>query len=591
MCIPSPTRLLTQHALLVLWGQFAQELGLPSAFAAVPLHQQTYTHAPQTKVLEFFVAILAGLPHLLDISRAAHPLDHDPVVAVAWGHPAWAHASGVCRALQALTQDEAAQIAQVLSTLSQPFIDQEVLLALRRAGRVVYDGDLTGRPVSNTSTSYPGAAYGHMSDTIQLGYQAAMVSMHSPTYGRLWLGVTPHSGNTLSCSQAEALVRTAEAQTGVRPLRRVALVHARLRQIEQQRMLRMTQLQRAQEVGAEVAHERTLTQREVWYWQQQVANLTAAAAGAGRPARPHSKLNRAQARLAVQEKRLAKLGQRLEQVAQWGTEAEQRLARVSQEHAQVAARLAQFEQENATNRAPLTAQFRLDGGFGTGANVALLIELGYEVYTKPYSAAVTERVRAQVTAQTVWTAVGRNAEVIGVPELWLPDCPYPVDGALERFYTGATVRYSSLVHYGRDPVLQDLAGWFAEYNARQTIEAGIKEGKGVFQMHHLKVRQGPALYLQEQFAAFAANFVRWAGHWLGSQCQQVGAHPVVLGSTRIKTQVQVGAHTAAWVTREGDSWVVEFTDQSVYAGSTIRTKEWGFQLPLPLFRNVDFVPV
>ena len=53
-----------------------------------------------------------------------------------------------------------------------------------------------------------------------------------------------------------------------------------------------------------------------------------------------------------------------------------------------------------------------------------------------------------------------------------------------------------------------------------TIEAGIKEGKGVFQMHHLKVRAAPALWLQEQFAAFAANFVRWAAHWLSTQCYQ-----------------------------------------------------------------------
>ena len=70
------------------------------------------------------------------------------------------------RTLQALTQAEAVQIGQALQTISQPFIDQEVLLALRDRGRLVYDGDLTGRPVSNTSTTYPNVAYGHMSDAI-----------------------------------------------------------------------------------------------------------------------------------------------------------------------------------------------------------------------------------------------------------------------------------------------------------------------------------------------------------------------------------------------------------------------------------------
>ena len=111
----------------------------------------------------------------------------------------------------------------MLAAVSQPFIDQEVLLAVQQHGRVVYNGDLTGRPVSNPSTTYPGAAYGHMSDGVQLGYQAALVSMHSPTYGRLWLGVTPHPGNTLSCRQAEALVRAAEAPTGAGGGRRVDL--------------------------------------------------------------------------------------------------------------------------------------------------------------------------------------------------------------------------------------------------------------------------------------------------------------------------------------------------------------------------------
>ena len=59
----------TEHALLVLLGQYAQHLGLINALMAVPLHQQARTFSPQTKVLEFLVAILAGLPHLEDISR------------------------------------------------------------------------------------------------------------------------------------------------------------------------------------------------------------------------------------------------------------------------------------------------------------------------------------------------------------------------------------------------------------------------------------------------------------------------------------------------------------------------------------------
>jgi len=37
------------------------------------------------------------------------------------------------------------------------------------------------------------------------------------------------------------------------------------------------------------------------------------------------------------------------------------------------------------NLAPVAAEFRLDAGFGTYDNVALLIEMGYKVYTKAHN--------------------------------------------------------------------------------------------------------------------------------------------------------------------------------------------------------------
>ena len=170
----------TEHALLVLLGQYAQHLGLIQALMAVPLHQKTVLHRPQAKILEFLVAILAGLPHLEDISRDGRPLDQDQTVATAWQQAGWADYSGVGRTLQALTQTEAEAIAQVLREISRPIIDEQVTQALATQGRLIYDGDLTGRPVSNTSTTYPEAAFGHMDDEVRLGYQAAVVSVGSP---------------------------------------------------------------------------------------------------------------------------------------------------------------------------------------------------------------------------------------------------------------------------------------------------------------------------------------------------------------------------------------------------------------------------
>jgi len=159
----------TEHALLVLLGQYAQHLGLIQALMAVPLHQKTCTHRPQAKILEFLVAILAGLPHLEDISRDGRPLDQDQPVAIAWQQAGWADYSGVGRTLQVLTQAEAEAIVRVLHEISRPLIDEQVTQALVTQGCLIYDSDLTGRPVSNTSTTYPEAAFGHMDECSAAG--------------------------------------------------------------------------------------------------------------------------------------------------------------------------------------------------------------------------------------------------------------------------------------------------------------------------------------------------------------------------------------------------------------------------------------
>src|SRR6266568_3194776 len=224
----------TQHAFLVAWGWFAQHISLIQKLQAVSLKQKHYHHRPQTKVLEFLVAILAGLQHLQEISLAAHPLDKDQAVAQAWAQPAWADYSGVSRTLSGLSWEEVKQIVQALEQISQPYLTAEVKLLRLQGNRLRLDGDLTGLPVSNTSHTYPNAAFGHMDDDIRLGYQAGVVSLQSPTYGRLWLSVAHHPGDTVSCTQAEALVLAAETRLKRRPRRRTELLRQRIQACEQQ---------------------------------------------------------------------------------------------------------------------------------------------------------------------------------------------------------------------------------------------------------------------------------------------------------------------------------------------------------------------
>ncbi len=217
----TPTETLTTHAMLVPWGLFAQQIGLVEGLGGVPISQRRRDHSPQTKLTEFWVSILGGCAYLQDISHGPHPLDQDRVVAQAWGQEGWADDSGVSRTLKACDGKTVTAMQGVLRAVSHPFVEREVMLALRDQGKLVYDGDLTGRPVSNTSTTYPDVAFGWMSDVVRLGYQAALVSMHSRTYGRLWLSVERHPGDTVSSCQAEAceLPLSARCSLGALPCR------------------------------------------------------------------------------------------------------------------------------------------------------------------------------------------------------------------------------------------------------------------------------------------------------------------------------------------------------------------------------------
>jgi len=580
---------LTHHAMLVVWGQFAHSIGLIDPLQSVKLHQKTVQHSPQTKVLEFFTAILAGLEHMQDISRSAHPLDQDRAVAKAWGQAGWADYSGVSRTLTGLTQIEAEQIAAVLDQITRPILAEEVMRALQSAGRLSYDGDLTDRPVSNTSTTYPGVAYGHMGDELRLGYQAAMVSMHSPTYGRFWLSVEQHPGDTVSCTQAEAMVQTAEAKTGLRPWRRTDLLSQRILVLESERQRHLEQVQICQ-AALEKAQTR-LTQAQQEWPEAQKAFLQHEAEYQERKRceRPYSALAKARRRLKMLEQRQKRLSQHIPTLEKRLHHRQQQELAHQIEIGRLRKRLERLEADNRTNTFPIQADFRLDAGFGSRENVAFLIEMGYEIYTKPYSDWLTPRLKKRTSSLTQWMRVGDNAEMVAWKADRFSDFPYPMDVGLERFYAGKKQRHGTLLHFGSDPVTTNLPGWFHRYNARQTIEAGIKEGKNVFTMHHLKVRSAPAIFLQEQFALFAANFVRWASRWLTEQCPDILPAWQNTAQPKVKEQVKVAAHTSAWVNWQDQGCLLTFTDHSLFAGRSLTVKkQWVVQLPLPFSENAHF---
>lgn len=534
----------TQHALLIPWGRFAQEIGLITGIKSVKLTQKVYAHTPQEKVIEFLVAILLGSKHLQDLSLAAHPLDKDVATAEAWGQPGWADYSGVSRTLKKLSWTEAPALVAVLEQVSQPFLKSELTLLQSQGHRLDYDGDLTGLPVSNTSRTYPNAAYGHMSDEIRLGYQAGVVSLQSPTYGRLWLSVEHHAGDTVSCTQAEALLRAAEKRSGRRPKRRVELLQKRIAAFAKSRAPAEKRLA-TQQVRLEAARR---AQEEV------IAEV-----------REETKPKR----IAVLERRSVRRQKSVEIACQKLEKTRVQMKAHLEQEEKLRQRLEQFEQDNIENPHPVEACFRLDAGFGAYENIALLIEMGYEVYVKLHSHKIAALLKQKISPETNWTRVGDNAEMVAWSGLDLQHCPYPREVAWERFYTGKTQKHSALAHFGDTAATSDLPAWFNHYNGRQTIEAGIKETKQVFPLNRLKVRSEPAIYLQEAMTIFAANFIRWATAWIAQQPTLPNENTLSLSKMGIKKQVQVAANTSATVIHYSGGRLLRFSPASAFAGEQL----------------------
>ena len=583
------TEMTTQHSMLVVWGLYAQAFGLFLELLKVPIQQKTVDHSPQSKILEFFLVILAGLNHLQELNTAAEPIVKDLAVARAWQQTGWAHHSGVSRTLKALTQAEAEQIAQVLNRLEQPMIDREVMLALATQGEVILDGDLTPRQVSDTSRDYPDAAFGHtQGDQVGLGYQSAQVTFRSPTFQRLLLSSILHPGDVVSSTQTENLVWAAEVRIGLHPLRRTDLLRKWINRQVQHSQAKKQRLAEIQQEVRQILDQVADLEQQIQQHPAELAKLEAEYAATDRKTRPFSRLGKLRNRLGLLQRKRERLLKKLPGLKmKMGLREEQWAASLDIEK-QLRQRLDQYEKDNAANAFPIRAIFRLDAGFTSRENLIFLIEMGYEIYTRPFGNWLLPRLK-KLTEGKSWQRVGKNAEMTAWKQYEPEDFPYPLDLALERFHTGEKVKHMLLLHYGDDPVTtQDLAVWFNFYNARQTIEAGNKEGKGTFAMHYLKVRSRPGLYLQEQFGRFAANFVRFASQWMVEQCPQLPSGWNDLEKPKVKQQVQVGAHTSAQICWLEQGCLLRFTDHSVFAGRSLSIgKPVAIQLALPFAEKIQ----
>src|SRR5436309_2754617 len=91
------------------------------------------------------------------------------------------------------------------------------------------------------------------------------------------------------------------------------------------------------------------------------------------------------------------------------------------------------------------------------------------------------------------------------------------------------------------------------------------------------------MQLQEQFALFAATFVRWAAAWAREQLRDV---PSALSEalTEVKTLVRVVAHSRARLVETAVGCALVFDAHSRFAGAVLIVRGQAvFQNVLPLF--------
>ena len=229
---------------------------------------------------------------------------------------------------------------------------------------------------------------------------------------------------------------------------------------------------------------------------------------------------------------------------------------------------------------------RIDAGFSTGPNLTWLIEMGYTVLTKAHHGSTAHSLRQRLSPQTEWTRVGSNAEAVHMGGYDHHDCPYLLQAMLVRYHLPDEMRYTTLFYYDESSP-PPLPEWFARYNGRQTIEAGIKETKSVFTLKRHLVRSPIGMQLQEQFALFAANLVRWAAAWVKDMLRQANRNFTV-ALDQVKTLVQIASRARARWVRNRLGHTLIFDENGPFAGTIIRLSgQVAFQLVLPLF---NFVP-
>ena len=574
---------LTQHAMLVVWGRFARYLQVSERLRqAVTSRRHQDAIAGGDLVLEFALASLAGYEYLQDLNLGPHPLVKDQAVADAWGME-FRHYSTVSRFLYQVSEAVVDQVQAELEAIMRPYLHQQVHQVLCQQGYLTLCGDLTGRPVSAYSTSYPpDAVFGYMASQLCKGHQLALVTFKGLAR-RVHLAVFAHSGDTVSSQCLQQMVQAAESRLGCRPRRRVELVRQRLSRLEAQIGQKQAWCQRQQTT---LRHHRERQLRLSQRLQQlQTDILALEVSQLAEPDAPYCRLTQLRQQQQTKTRQLqAALEQEVATRRVWERH-QGHLATLQAQQEALLHWLASLELDNVTLPHPVRIRWLLDGGFGDSTMATYLIELGYDFYTIAHGGKITPRLLKQVTAEADWTQVSVRTEAQSMGQGQLGQCLYPLGLTLLRWRSGESFKHTTLVSFSDETTLP-LAELFLTYHQRQDVEAAIKQGKSTFGLTQLRLRSAAGIRLLAQFAlVFWPNFVHWAADWLAPHLHDETGHLCRL-LPRVRPQVRVAANTPALVMTNSTGQCLQFDPHGPFAGATLQLDgPFAYQFPMPLFQS------
>jgi hypothetical protein len=569
--------------MLIPWGRLSRHLKLSERLrAAVVMPRHKDAIPAGDLILEFGLASLAGYEYLQDLNLGPHPLAKDQAVQDAWDIQ-FGHYTTVSRLLYDVDEPTAGKVQAELDAIMQPYIDCTVHEVICHQECLTLCGDLTGRPVSAYSTTYPpDAVFGHMANRLRKGHQAVLVTLKGQRH-RVHITAFHHRGDTVSGPCLREMVEATEDRVGCHPRRRTDLLRQRIAAIE----AKIAQRQRwseAQQTGIRQQIERQVRLgNQLQPLKAQLDELETHYEG--KAVRPHSKLAQARKRKASWERQLQSALEQEGRARRALRHHRQRLETLIAERDALLNWLAQLEVDNATNPNPVRMRWLLDGGFGDAANVTYLIEMGYDVYTIAHNGQTTQVLLREMPDDAQWIQAGSRTQALDMERQKLGNCPYPVRLTLLRWSLGDEFKHSTLISFS-DAEELPTADLFPTYHERQDVEAGIKQGKGTFSFTKLRVRSPAGIRLLGQFAlVFWPNFVRWAADWLADQvCDETDRFAQVL--QQVRTQVRIAANTPAVVLTNSSGQLLEFDADGPYAGVQIRLDgPFVYQFPMPLFQT------